>query len=194
MLRTIAGGREVSWARQVHGADVLVVGAPGEHLGEEGDALVTTRRDVALMVRTADCAPMALAAAEAVVGVAHGGWRGLLAGVVSSTCQAMRDLGATRIEVALGPCIHPCCYQFSVDDLDAVSQVLGRSVRAQDRDGYPALDLPEAVSAAVERAGAELTFADPRCTGCTQVGGSPAFWSHRVHGDLERQAVVAWLN
>ncbi|MBW3536373.1 MAG: polyphenol oxidase family protein [Actinobacteria bacterium] len=178
----------------MHGSDVLVVGSPGEHVGEEADALVTTNPEVALMVRTADCAPMALAAAEGVIGVTHGGWRGLLGGVVESTCTAMRRLGASRIELALGPSIRPCCYCFSSDDLDSVAEVLGESVRSHDRHGRPALDLPAAVAAAVARAGAELTFADPRCTGCAEVDGTPSFWSHRVRQDAERQAVVAWLN
>lgn len=173
---------------------MLVVGGPGERVGEEGDALVTTCPEVALMVRTADCAPMALAAAEGVVAVAHGGWRGLLAGVLDSTCSAMRALGATRIEVALGPCIHPCCYPFSPGDLDSVAAMLGDSARAHDRHGDPALDLPAAVAAAVGRAGAEITFADPRCTACHEVDGGPSFWSHRARGEAERQAVVAWLN
>ena len=168
--------------------------SPGQHVGEEADALVTARRDVALMVRTADCAPMALAAGEGVVGVAHGGWRGLVAGVVSATCEAMRGLGSSKIEVALGPCIHPCCYQFSNEHLDSVAEVLGDSVRGHDRQRGPALDLPAAVQAAVELAGGELTFVDPRCTGCTEADGSPQFWSHRLRQDTERQAVIAWLN
>lgn len=171
-----------------------MVGAPGEGVGEEGDALVTTNPEVALMVRTADCAPMALAAAEGVVGVAHGGWRGLLDGVVDSTCNAMRELGATRIEVALGPCIHPCCYRFSPEDLDSVAEALGDPVRSQDRDGAPALDVPAAVAAAVVRAGAELTFVDSRCTGCAEEDGVPSFWSYRARQEAQRQAVLAWLN
>lgn len=178
----------------MHGSDLLVVGVPGEHVGEEADALVTAHPEVALMVRTADCAPMALAAAEGIVGVAHGGWRGLLAGVVDSACDAMRQLGATKIELALGPCIHPCCYPFSAPDLDPVADAFGERVRSRDRRGSPALDLPAAVTAAAERAGADMTFVDSRCTGCAEVDGAPVFWSHRVRKEIERQGVVAWLN
>ena len=171
-----------------------MVESPGEQVGEAADALVTANPDVALMVRTADCAPIALAAAEGVVGVAHGGWKGLLSGVLAATTAAMRELGATKIEVALGPCIHPCCYQFSDADLDQVVEVLGQAVRGRDRDGNPALDLPAVVRAAAEQAGGELVFVDERCTGCAQAEGSPLFWSHRVRRDPERQGVVAWLN
>ncbi len=57
--------------------------------------MVTTRRDVALGIVTADCAPVLLADAEAgVIGAVHAGWRGAVAGVLEATLDAMRALGA----------------------------------------------------------------------------------------------------
>ena len=158
--------------------------------GAEADALLTTRKRLALIVRTADCAPIALAAAEGVVAVAHGGWHGLLRGVFEATAASMRSLGATEIQAGLGPCIHPCCYEFGKGDLDAVAAVLGETVRAEDSNGRPALDLPAAVRAAGERAGVDLIFESSLCTGCE----AERFWSHRVRRDTERQGVLAWLN
>ena len=70
--------------------------------------LVTDRRGIALGVVTADCAPILFADAQAaVVGAAHAGWKGALAGVVGSTVTAMEALGAKRgrIAAAVGPCI-----------------------------------------------------------------------------------------
>lgn len=173
----------------MHGGSVVVVRGL-EDSGQQADALVTVRDDLALMVRTADCAPIALASPEGVVAVAHGGWRGLLTGVVEATAQAMRDLGARQIHAGLGPCIRPCCYEFGLPELDRVAAVFGEGVRATATGGGPALDLPALVAAAVDRAGAELVFASDECTGC-QAG---RFWSHRARGELERQGVLAWLN
>ena len=66
---------------------------------------------------TADCAPILLADAQTgVVGAAHAGWRGALAGVADSAVAAMVDLGARRerIAAAIGPAIAQASYE--VDD------------------------------------------------------------------------------
>jgi YfiH family protein len=70
--------------------------------------MVTDRRGLLLGVLTADCAPVLLADADAgVVGAAHAGWRGALAGVTDSVISAMEGIGARRdrIAAAIGPCI-----------------------------------------------------------------------------------------
>ena len=70
--------------------------------------MVTDRPGLLLGILTADCAPVLLADAEAgVVGAAHAGWRGALAGVTDATIAAMVALGARRerIAAAVGPCI-----------------------------------------------------------------------------------------
>ncbi len=102
-------------AYQVHGAEV----ARAEHAwardeAPRADALVTDRPGLALGVLTADCLPVLLADCSAgVVGAAHAGWRGLLAGVLERTVEAMETLGAERgrIRAALGPAIGPASYE-----------------------------------------------------------------------------------
>ncbi len=101
---------------QIHSADVVTVAqAPAER--PRGDALVTDRPGVALGILTADCAPVLLADTQAgVVGAAHAGWKGALAGVTDATVAAMEALGAdrARIAAAIGPCIARRSYE--VDD------------------------------------------------------------------------------
>ena len=78
------------------------------------DALVTDRPGLLLGVVTADCAPVLLADAEAgVVGAAHAGWRGAIAGVTDQSIAAMISLGARldRIVAAVGPCIARASYE-----------------------------------------------------------------------------------
>jgi YfiH family protein len=173
--------------RQVHGARVVVVDRPGAGTGEAADGAVSASTGVALAVLTADCAPVALLSAEGVIGLAHAGWRGLLAGVIEATAGAMRDLGATRIEAVLGPCIRPECYQFGAADLEVLAARFGPSVRAECRIGGPALDLPAAVGASLGHAGVELAGDAGICTAC-----SPAYWSWRGGEDRQRQATVVW--
>jgi YfiH family protein len=176
-----------TWLRQVHGARVVVVGEPGEHAGVEADAAVTAVPGAVLAVQVADCAPVALVG-DAVVGVAHAGWRGLAAGVLPATVDAMRALGAGSITATLGPCIRPGCYEFGAEDLDAVAGVLGDHVRGVTTGGRAALDVPAAVRASLAAAGVEDVVDLGICTAC-----SSEHWSHRARADRERQAVVAWI-
>ena len=178
-----------SFLRQVHGGDVLVVRHPGEHAGEEGDALVTAVPGAPLAVQTADCGGVVLVSPEGVVGVAHAGWRGLAAGVIEATVAAMRELGAETVEAHLGAMIHPECYEFGADDLARVVEVLGTSVRSSTREGRPALDVPVAVEAAVVAAGARVVEPSLGCTSC-----HPDRWfSHRARGETERMTAVVWI-
>ncbi|HET7489103.1 MAG TPA: polyphenol oxidase family protein [Acidimicrobiales bacterium] len=183
-----AAGRPVAWLRQVHGDHVVVADGDPLPAGEEGDALVTTRAGVALAVLTADCAPVALASPEGVVGAVHAGWAGLAAGVVGRAVEAMGALGASRVDASLGPCIHPECYEFGAADLDRVAARLGDAVRGTTAAGRPALDLPAAVETALRAAGAGLVADAGVCTAC-----QPArYFSHRARGEAERQATFVW--
>ncbi len=196
-----AGWRRVArvhWVRQVHGRTVIVVPAADESVpvgaglptavsGGEADALVSEGPADALAVLTADCASIALGSPEGIFGAVHAGWRGLVEGVVEHAVDVMGERGATEVVGALGPCIHPGCYEFSESDLDRVAARLGDGVRARSNVGSPALDLPAAVGAALARAGATERATPSRCTGCA--GG---YFSHRARGDSGRQALVVW--
>jgi len=184
----------VPWTalRQVHGAGVRVVKdrSEADRIGYgvvPGDGLVTAATGVALTVLTADCAPVAFYSPEGVIGVAHAGWRGLAAGVIGATAAAMRELGATELIAAVGPCIHVECYQFGQAELDGLESLLGPSVRGVDIRGRPALDLPAAVSAALRGAGVGVQPGPGVCTAC-----SAEHWSWRARADPARQATVVW--
>lgn len=112
------GAREATplvTVRQVHGRGVAVVEEPWPRQeSPEADGLVTRRRDVALAVVTADCAPVLLADPDAgVIAAAHAGWRGALAGIVEATVQAMVELGASpgAIVAAVGPTVGQPSYE-----------------------------------------------------------------------------------
>lgn len=109
---------------QVHGIAVATVETPWpEAARPEADAMVTNRPGVLLGIVTGDCAPVLFADAEAgVVGAAHAGWRGAVAGVIEATLDAMEALGARRgrIAAAIGPCIGQQSYEVGPDLRDAV--------------------------------------------------------------------------
>ena len=103
---------------QVHGVAVAVL-EEAWATRPVADALVTARAGHLLGIVTADCAPV-LFAAEGVVGAAHAGWRGAVAGVLEATLDAMRALGARDITAVVGPCIAQPSYEVSADLRDGV--------------------------------------------------------------------------
>ncbi len=139
------------------------------------------------MVLTADCASVALGSREGVFGAVHAGWRGLLGGVIERSIETMRARGATDVVGALGPCIHPECYEFSEAELDPLVATYGATVRGCTDSGAPALDLPATVSAALVAGGAVQVAGIDRCTACDE-----GWFSHRARGDRGRQAMVVW--
>jgi polyphenol oxidase len=206
--RTIGAhrARRVRWVEQVHGSEVIVLGAGGHPAtsGAEGcaahdaadrtvacagtaDALVTDTSELALAVLTADCASIALGSPEGVLAAVHAGWRGLVAGVVGEAVAAMRRMGATAVVGALGPCIHADCYEFSEADLDPLVGAWGERARSRTKDGLPALDLPAAVAGAFAECEVRQVAGRDACTSC-----SPGYFSHRARGDRGRQALVVW--
>jgi hypothetical protein len=114
----VLAGAELATVYQVHSPDAVYVDAPWPHEGRpKADAMVTDRPGLLLGILTADCAPILFADVQAgVVGAAHAGWRGALAGVTDSTIAAMERVGAKRerIAAAVGPCIAQASYE--VDD------------------------------------------------------------------------------
>jgi YfiH family protein len=112
----------LSGLKQVHGIDVIDFDQPwilGQ--GPAADAIVTARRGFGIGIITADCAPVLFSnKAGTVVGAAHAGWRGALAGVLEATVTAMRAKGAGGIRAAIGPCIHLQSYEVSADLRDPI--------------------------------------------------------------------------
>jgi YfiH family protein len=180
-------GHPVTWLDEVHGTDVVVVTRSGEHAGAVADAAVTAVPGVALGIWVGDCAPVALASQRGIIGAAHAGWRGLAAGVLSTTVAAMRAAGAVDIEALVGPCIHPECYEFGDAELDVLTALLGPAVRASTAWGTPAFDLPAAVTAALEALDVRADRIDA-CTACD----ADRFFSHRARGDEGRHGMVVW--
>ena len=188
VLDDFAPGAELCDLVQVHGADVVVVDAASPVSRPSADALVTAQPDVVLMVRAADCVPVLLVDAGAgVIGAAHCGRPGLVAGVVPATVRAMRDLGASTITAWLGPHVCGACYEVPADLRDSVSALVPAS-RATTSWGTPSLDLGAGVRAQLEADGVVVEDV-ARCT-----RESDDLFSYRRDGDRAgRQAGLVRL-
>jgi YfiH family protein len=88
----------------------------------KADAMVSDRPELGLCVLSADCTPVLFADPDnGVIGAAHAGWKGALAGVLLRTVDAMEALGAERrnIRAAIGPTIQQASYEVGPEFRDA---------------------------------------------------------------------------
>lgn len=168
---------------EVHGTEVRVVTSPGEHDFAVGDALVTRLSGVVLGAWVGDCAPVVLISDGGTIAAAHAGWKGALDGVLPATLAAMGG-DPSSVHAYLGPCIHPCCYEFGADDLARFVDRFGPTVVGRTTWGTAALDLPRVVQLSLAEAGVVVTDIGG-CTGCDE-----RWFSHRRRGEAGRQVMT----
>ena len=110
-------GRAV-YLQQVHGERIEEAGAGEAGRGgrdwiqglELCDAVFTRVRGLPLAVGHADCLAVAMADPQAgLLGIAHAGWRGALAGLPGKLARRLVEEGAdaTRLRAVLSPCLGP---------------------------------------------------------------------------------------
>jgi YfiH family protein len=179
--RRAVDARPLAFARQVHGTRVLTVDGPTDETAiADADGVATAASGLALLVLTADCLPVALAAPGAVAMV-HAGWRGLSGGVLEEGVAAVRALDADGpIHAAIGPGAGGCCYEVG-DDVAAQFPAWARTGRR--------IDLKAVAAARLRDAGVAEVTDVTRCTMCEP----DVFFSHRASGGLTgRQGGIAW--
>jgi YfiH family protein len=153
-------GSTLVTVHQVHSPDVITVRAPIEvDARPHADAMVTDRPGLLLGVLAADCVPILFAdAARGIVGAAHSGWKGTLAGVGEATMDAMVALGAERgaIACAIGPCIGRISYEVSEAFAEPFLARDGEDARffSEGKPGHLMFDIAGYVAARLAAAGA----------------------------------------
>nr|WP_203879212.1 peptidoglycan editing factor PgeF [Planobispora takensis] len=176
--------------RQVHGAGVRHVTEPFGDDPPELDAVCTDVPGLALSVLVADCAPVLLADPVArLVGGAHSGRPGTLAGVVPALVAAMAERGAdpAGMIALVGPAACGLCYEVPAAMREEVAGAVPEAW-ASTRAGTPAVDLRAAITAQLARAGVGDVRHDARCT-----IESPELFSHRRQRPTGRFAGYVWL-
>lgn len=171
-----APGAALADMLQVHGAEAVLVDDRAPDDRPSCDGLVTTRADVVLMVRAADCVPVLLAdPVRGVVGAVHSGRPGLAKGVVPAAVRLMRERGAEEITAWVGPHVCGACYEVPAVMQEEVAEIEPAS-RSTTSWGTPALDIGAGVRAQLERDGVTVVDA-ARCT-----RESADLYSHRRDG------------
>lgn len=188
------GPGPMQWLQQVHGSHCIEAGAAT--LGErpQADAAWTRQRRLAVSVVTADCVPVVVCDRDAsVVAVAHGGWRGLVGGVLPALVAAL-PVPAGSLVAWLGPAIGPRAYEVGDDVAEAVAALPDGTVLARDclvegrRPGKYQLDLFALSERLLEQAGVTEVLSDRLCTYSDE-----RFYSYRREGPTGRLVTMAWL-
>lgn len=149
------------FVNQIHGTDVVVVDSKEKIYGNQNlpraDALVTNLPNIVIGVITADCAPILFFDSEKeIIAAAHVGWCGAKSGVISSTTNEMKKLGAKNIEVVIGPMIQQESYEVSQEFLDDFLKENHANIRFFSdgvRAGKYWFDLPLYVEKKLQEAG-----------------------------------------
>ncbi|HZN85651.1 MAG TPA: peptidoglycan editing factor PgeF [Burkholderiales bacterium] len=178
-----------AWLRQVHGT--AVVDAAQAAMEPEADASVARVPGVVCAVKSADCLPVLLAdESGGVVGAAHAGWRGLAAGVLEATVDAMQVPPRTLL-AWLGPAIGPKVYEVGEEVRAAF---LARDARAEsafvpNRPGHWLLDLYAVARQRLAARGVTRVHGGGYCT----FSDAARFPSYRRERTRERIAAFVWL-
>lgn len=182
---------QLVWMEQIHGRTVTVVDGPQDGPVPATDALVTTRRDLALVVLSADCVPILLSDDEAgVIAAVHAGRIGARIGIVPRVIEAMVSVGAKaeRIGAFLGPAASGRQYEVPAAMRADVEAHLPGSATTTVRH-TPGLDLRAGIKRQLQSLGVSGVATDPRCT-----IEDKTLFSHRRGAPTGRIAGVIWMS
>lgn len=177
-----------------HGAEVRRATGPGS--AGPGDVLVTRQSGLALALTVADCFPLFLVSENRGVALAHCGWRGILAGVVTAAVKDLVTLAGTeprKLIAWIGPGIRSCCFTLPATlaaRFPASSAEAPRDADTAARGAGIHVDLAGTIAAQLSAAGlpsAGINTSD-LCTSCR----ANLFYSHR-RDDGRTGRMLAWI-
>ncbi len=187
---------QIVTARQVHGLEVAVVDE--RHRGKvipETDGLLTSSPGLFLMLRFADCVPIALYDPKRkAIGLLHAGWKGSIMGIAFRAIKLMQEAFGSRpdeIMAGIGPSIGPCCYEIGEDVAELAREFWPEPPIFFTPQGKMHLDLWELNRQWLLKAGVKKIETAELCTSCRK----DEFFSHRASKGLTgRFAGIVGLN
>lgn len=164
--------------RQVHEDRVILVTDPAAGEEADADALLTEKRGITLLIRTADCVPVFFFdPVRPAVGLVHAGWQGARKGIVRKMAEAFKqhfNSQPSKLRAALGPAIQKSCYEVGPEFFDYFP---GFVEKTKEQNFF---DLPAFVKQELIDAGISESFITDSglCTACS----TDRFFSARREG------------
>lgn len=180
---------EPVWLEQVHGT--VVANADMASCRPQADACIARHRAAVCVVMTADCLPVLLCDRQgSVVGAAHAGWKGLAAGVIEATVQAM-DVAPQSLMAWLGPAISQKAFEVGDEVRDAFvsAQPQAASAFVRGQPGKWFADIYALARLRLNALGVMQIYGGERCTWHER----DQFFSYRRDGVTGRMATFIWL-
>lgn len=187
MTRMLGLPSDPVWLQQTHSVDVVCADQTGQMF--VGDASYTYKKNIVCTVLTADCLPVLLCDIQGtMVAAVHGGWRGLLNGVVEN---AVAKMPGAEIMAWLGPAIGPHCFEVDQDVYDLFINQSRQFTGAftQQSDGKYLADIYQIASIILKGVGVQKIYGGQFCT----VTDTERFFSYRRDGQTGRMATLIWM-
>ncbi len=84
----------------------------------KGDGMITSKKNIALGILTADCAPIFICdPVKKIIAATHAGWKGAYKKIVKKVIKKMLNMGSKKVNIitVIGPCIDQKNYEVQKD-------------------------------------------------------------------------------
>ncbi len=183
---------EPAWLDQVHSNKVLSLDeSVAAGFTVQADASVTTEKGVVCVVMTADCLPVFFCDnAGTEVAVAHAGWRGLHAGIITNTVKTMQA-SVADIQVSLGPAIGPKSFEVGEEVFQSfvTKNSLNETAFVATKKDHYLCDIYRLARIELQSLGVDKISGGGHCT----YSDSYRFYSYRRQQTTGRMASLIWL-
>jgi hypothetical protein len=180
--------------RQIHSDIVHIVSEDDdfEH-PPQCDALITNKKNIPLMIMSADCAPIIIYDPLLhVIAVVHAGREGAFKNIIAKTIAQMQEHFTCKpasLHVSLGASIHGCCYEVN-ENIANEAKALGYQEMLSYKNSAPFLHVNTIVKKQLEETGVKQIDEIALCSACHH----ETFFSYRADGGITgRTAAVAML-
>lgn len=177
-------------SKQTHSDITLTVdhtyggeGITKEQRYNEADGLITTQKDLAILIFFADCVPVLIAdKKQKIIAAVHSGWKGTQKNIVGKACKKLiteHGCNPDDLICAIGPCISVCHFEVGEDVYCDMTSLYGEEIGKKDGDKFY-LDLKKAVKTQLMAHGINdknIAISD-RCTVCDE-----ELYSYRREGE-----------
>jgi len=178
---------EPVWLEQVHGVGVLDA---DNYSSNQVDAAFSSHINQVCVVMTADCLPVLICNRQGTkVAAAHAGWRGLQAGVIEHTIDALQEEPANCL-LWLGPAIGARAFEVGDEVREAFVNEISVTAEAfvANRAGHWLADIYQLACFCLQKKGVNEIYGGGLCT----YTDASRFYSYRRDNHTGRMASLIW--
>lgn len=163
----------VTTSYQTHSDIILKIDHSASE-ANEGDALITNKKNTPIMVKVADCqGVLAYDPQKEVIAAIHSGWKGSVQNIIGKTIQRLvkeYDCDPNNLIVAISPSLGPCCCEFT-DPKKELPSFCHPYVKANNHVDFWEISLKQCLDEGIK---AENIQKPTTCTKCDK-----NYFSHR---------------